>query len=713
MHGNGAPIRPVCLDSLEPLCQRGHVGKAVDLLFQLNGPASTKVYLCLLQACNRNKGDLWQASRIFAHMVHYGASRNTFLGDYLAMTLAKCGAVDYACQVASSLPRRSILTWAAIISAFVECGRSEEAIQLHHHMLEDRVEPNSYVYVGLLKACGKILDLDSGKKLHAEARSRGLATHVFVSSTLVSMYGKCGAITEAEDVFLSVTCRDPVCWNAMLTAYIETNRAEQALQLFRQMKEEAVTVDHSTLILALQALADMEGTILLSEGANRIQLKRVGQALHAEARKKGLASDIIVGSALLSMYGNYGCIEDADNVFASLFHRDVVSWNAMISAYLDLGSDITALQFYVQMCKDGLSPDQTTFMMTFRACRNITDDPSLAQKHSNRMTAFELGRALHDDAHKLGYTSDTQVANTLVSMYGKCGAIFEAESVFNELPCQGVVSWTVLLCAYVENGHPEKALDLYKEMQLECVLMDDIAILYAFQTCGILGVVEMCRRLHTEITSANFDNDLAIVATMLNSYKSCALMSDACACFHEVVRPTTVFWNACMDGHALEGSHMACLAMFQNMKATCIKPDEFTFIFALSACRHTGLVDASLNYLESLSQDYDLIPNAKHYGVVVDLLGRVGDFKKLYNLIKQTPYQTDAAIWLSLLGASGTHDDFEIAMRAFERVMEVAPGHCGAYIMLSKACQKLMLPDSMTKMEYHVQIQGAKLLGGH
>ncbi|MCO5613155.1 hypothetical protein L7F22_067431 [Adiantum nelumboides] len=694
--------------SVEGLCERGSLGEAVHSLLQLNAAVSTKAYLCLLQACNRNKKDLSYASRIYAHMVQHNAPKTTFLGDYLAMTLANCGAVDDACQVAFSLPRRSVLAWTSIISAYTECGNCQAAIRLHQHMLQDGIEPNSYTYVSLFKACSKILDLDSGKKLHAEARIRGLAGHIFVGSTLVSMYGKCGAVAEAEDVFVALPCRDPVSWNAMLTAYIEQKKGEQALRLFRQMQEEKVTIDKCTLLLALQALADMNDTLVVSEYPNITLLKRVGLALHAEALRKGLVSDIMVGSALLSMYGKYGSIQDADNVFTLLVRRDTISWNAMIAAYIELGNEEIALQFFIQMQKDGLSPDETTFMMVFRACGNIAEKGSQVVKGlSNKVTTFELGQALHGDAHDFGCAADTQVANTLVCMYGKCGAIAEAEDVFNGLSCRGVVSWTVLLTAYAEQGHAEKALEFYKKMELEHVTKDDIALVSALQACGVTGVVETCRQLHFEIISAGFDNDFAIITALIISYRSCASMAEAHSCFDELSQPTSVLWNACMAGHAGEGSHIACLALFENMKATGVQPNELTFISALSACRHTGLVRSSLEYFESLSRDYDINPSAKHYGVVLDLLGRVGCLIRVRNVIERMPVEADAAVWFSVLGACGTHVDTELAKWAFRYALELKHQHPGSYVLLLNLCRDPGLQELAAKMDYYIQLQGA------
>ena len=46
---------------------------------------------------------------------------------------------------------------------------------------------------------------------------------------------------------------------------------------------------------------------------------------------------VFVSTALLSMYRKCGSVEEAENVFIVLSERNVVSWNAMISTYVDHG----------------------------------------------------------------------------------------------------------------------------------------------------------------------------------------------------------------------------------------------------------------------------------------------------------------------------------------------------------------------------------------
>eukprot|EP00250_Pteridium_aquilinum_P003632 c1393_g1_i1 orf=632-1195(+) len=53
--------------------------------------------------------------------------------------------------------------------------------------------------IALLQACVKHRDLDRGSEIHNAIVRRGLLENIFIGSTLVSMYAKCGILAKARE----------------------------------------------------------------------------------------------------------------------------------------------------------------------------------------------------------------------------------------------------------------------------------------------------------------------------------------------------------------------------------------------------------------------------------------------------------------------------------------------------------------------------------
>ncbi|GFQ08220.1 putative pentatricopeptide repeat-containing protein at3g13770 mitochondrial [Phtheirospermum japonicum] len=72
----------------------------------------------------------------------------------------------------------------------------------------------------------------------------------------------------------------------------------------------------------------------------------------------------------------------------------------------------------------------------------------------------------------------------------------------------------------------------------------------------------------------------------------------------------------------------------------------------------------------------------EHYGCVVDLLGRAGQLERALQFIKEMPFEPNAAIWGSLLGACRVHKNVGVGKIVGDRLLEMEPRNAGNYVIL-------------------------------
>jgi len=63
------------------------------------------------------------------------------------------------------------------------------------------VQPDSVTFVGVLNACASAVVLEDDRFAHEQIIERGWDSDVFVGSSLVDMYAKCGSMEDAWSVF--------------------------------------------------------------------------------------------------------------------------------------------------------------------------------------------------------------------------------------------------------------------------------------------------------------------------------------------------------------------------------------------------------------------------------------------------------------------------------------------------------------------------------
>jgi pentatricopeptide repeat protein len=267
-------------------------------------------------------------------------------------------------------------------------------------------------------------------------------------------------------------------------------------------------------------------------------------------------------------------------------------------------------------------------------------------------------------------------------MYRKCGAIVKAEATFKEILHPDSISWNSLLSTYVEQNRGEQAIRLCKQIQQQKSDIDEVTLICILQACSLMGGLETCRYIHFSVVSAGCDHNPSISVALVHGYGSCSSMLNAQAFFDELTEPNLVIWNAWLAGHASEGNHVSSLEVFELLQMNSLRADELTYTSLLSVCSHAGLVSTGLQCFFCMISNI-LTPDLRHFGALVDILGRAGDFKRAEDLVQGLPMPANSAIWLSLLGACRTHNNLQLAKEVFGNAVDASPNDAAAFVILS------------------------------
>ncbi|KAJ7536563.1 hypothetical protein O6H91_12G073900 [Diphasiastrum complanatum] len=659
--------------------------EALDLYKQLKQEGlqpDIVTYVVLLKACTSNS-DLEHGKQLHLDIIKSGFESDVTVGSTLVDMYAKCGHIEDAHQVFNNMDEHNTVSWTAIIAGYAQHGLGKKALDLYKQMKQEGVLPDIVTFVVLLKACASIAALDQGKQVHSDIIKSGFESDVIIGNTLVDMYAKCGCIEDAHQMFKDMRERDVVSWNVMIAGCAQHGLGKEALDLYKQMKQEGVQPDIVTYAILLKACA----TIAALEQ---------GKQLHLDIMRSGFESDVIVGNTLVDMYAKCGCIKDARQVFNSMHERDVVSWSAMIAGYAEHGLGKEALDLYEQMKQNGVQPNNVTYVLLLKACASIV--------------ALKQGKQLHLDIIKSGFGSDVIVGSTLVDMYAKCGCIEHAREVFNNMHDRNVVSWNAKISGFAQHGLGKEALDLNKQMKQEGVQPDIVTYVVLLKACASIAALEQGKQLHMDIIKSDFDSDVIVGNTLIDMYAKCGCIEDACQVFNNMQKRDVVSWNAMIAGYAQQGLGKEAFTLLKQMQREGIKPDEVTYLSVLSACSHSGLVDKGRHLFDSMYKDHGVIPTMDHYACMVDLLGRAGCLADAEDFVRKMPVQPNALVLRTLLAAARNHGHVEIGRRAFDCVVKLEPENAAPYVLLSNIYAAAGQRDDVAQIRREMNDAGLKAM---
>ncbi|XP_002991004.2 pentatricopeptide repeat-containing protein At5g27110 [Selaginella moellendorffii] len=574
----------------------------------------------------------------------------------------KCGSLQRAWDVFDAIPNKDLVSWTAIITAYARNGHGRQAIHLYHELESQGFHPDAFTYTAALDACSSSKDLTQGKALHSKIRERNLESNAAVANALMNMYSNCGFLDLARNIFENVKERNVISWNTMIRANTQCGHFGKALELYKEMDLRPTPATFVNAIAACCGLLDLSQ----------------GKIIHCQVRSMGLEENAIVASALIDFYGKCGRLDEARGVFDRIKHRSRSAhvWTAIISAYTRSGHPARALEIYREMASiREIHPDAVTFVAVLNAC--------------SILRCLEEGRQIHrmiarDQKRRSMLEENEFVANSLINLYGKCGCVEDARKVFDLIKNRDVVSWNSIISAYVQQGNHREVIHLFQRME-SALEPNEITFQSVLASCSQARDFDLGCEIHARIDrqgSITLARDSKLAIAVVEMYCGCGFPDRAQRIIEEQRIPDSCAWTTTLAAYAHESRLPEFFELYLEMELHGVDFDAVTYVCLLTACSHAGMIDRGRDFFSSMADDRKISQAVEHYACVVDLLARAGWLTQADELIRVIPFEVDVETYMALLGACRMQNDFCLGCRIVRRVLQLNPCHLGAYSLL-------------------------------
>ncbi|XP_021740956.1 putative pentatricopeptide repeat-containing protein At5g52630 [Chenopodium quinoa] len=388
-------------------------------------------HLCdLLLTFTRSRA-LPKGLQIHAHVLKLGFQSIPLVSHHLINFYSKTQFPAFSRQIFDEAPFKVSTTWSSVISSFAQNELPCTALEFFCRMIGTGFRPDDHTYPSAMKSCAILGRVDVGRLVHGVVIKTGYEEDVFVGSSMVDMYAKCGEIWDARKVFDKMPERNVVSWTGMIFGYAQLGENEEALKLFKYAVVEGVDVNDFTFSSAVHVCGN--STLL-----------ELGKQIHGMCLKKSYDSSGFVGSGLISLYSKCGIIEGAYRVFDEVKTKNVGLWNSMLISCAQHAHSSKVLDLFRSMESEGTKPNFITFLSLLYAC-----------SHAGLV---KEGQFYFHRMKKYGIEPGHQHYATLVDLLGRAGKLQEALSVIKEMPIQPTESvWGALLTGCRLHGNTELA----------------------------------------------------------------------------------------------------------------------------------------------------------------------------------------------------------------------------------------------------------------
>ncbi|CAK9155257.1 unnamed protein product [Ilex paraguariensis] len=220
-----------------------------------------------------------------------------------------------------------------------------------------------------------------------------------------------------------------------------------------------------------------------------------GRALHTHVLKFCEPSYYhFVQASLLNFYSIIGKVSISRYLFDQVSHPDLATWNSILSAYArnasvhcvhnaissddidNTGLSLEVLSLFNDMQKSLVRPNEVTMVTLIGACGNLG--------------AFGQGTWAHAYVLKKSLKLNHYISTALIDFYANCGCLGLAFQLFGQLPDRDTLCYNAMIRGFAIHGHGNEALELFKKMNLDGLLPDDVTMVVIMCACSHVGLVD-------------------------------------------------------------------------------------------------------------------------------------------------------------------------------------------------------------------------------
>lgn len=269
---------------------------------------------------------------IHAHALKMGFDNNLSVSNSLIGFYTKCGGAKDVQAVFGRMPIKDVISWTSMITALMEFGMAELALELFGKMPERNavsfnavlaglclnmeglkalyffcrmvnhgVELTEHTLTSVISACSLLAEKDFSEQIHGFVVKFGFRSNACIEAALLDMCTRCGRMTDAEKMFHQ-SKRDQslsVKWTSLISGYARNAQPEEAMNLFKWGQSQEILVVDEVVATTILGICGALG------------FQEMGEQMHCHALKCGHLYDVVLGNAIISMYSKCGYMEGA------------------------------------------------------------------------------------------------------------------------------------------------------------------------------------------------------------------------------------------------------------------------------------------------------------------------------------------------------------------------------------------------------------------
>jgi pentatricopeptide repeat protein len=260
------------------------------------------------------------------------AAANAGTSDALDMAKSLYDSMAEPVLFPTARPKKTLITYNTLISAYARCGRRQEAFSIFMKMKDAGINPDRVSVTSLIKAAVEDGDVRAGKALLKDMKKAGIDADVVTYNTLIKAYCDRNQLFEAKELVVEMETRgiqpDAKTYGLLMNSLLKTGKPGPCLTLFESACSDQRTVAitenvqlYTTAITAAASMGDYDRAL----------------DLISRMTFSGIKPNMKTLTALMSASLSAGKFDYALEVYGKISNPDGHAMTLALKAYCDKG----------------------------------------------------------------------------------------------------------------------------------------------------------------------------------------------------------------------------------------------------------------------------------------------------------------------------------------------------------------------------------------
>lgn len=309
-------------------------------------------------------------------------------------------------------------------------------------------------------------------------------------------------------------------------------------------------------------------------------------------------------------------------------------------------------EFLQHMNEAGVSVSAQSYRCVFEKC--------------GLMGSLSDGKFVHEWLGRTVKSPADFLENDILQMYCDCGSLSDAQKLFDEMLHKNLISWVIIICAYVEKGFLNKAIGLFSHM-LESGFKPNSSIFTSLlKSLTEYSHFELGKQMHSYVIRTG-NTSSSVETAIANMYVKCGWLDGAKLVFDKMANTNAVVWTGLMVGYTEDEKLEKVLKLFAEMVKESVEVDDFVFSIVLKAC--AGLEDLNTGrQIHGYSVKLGLDSEVSVGTPLVDFYVKCANFESACRAFKRINEPNDVS-WSAIISGYCQNGEFEECLEIFQSLI--------------------------------------------